>query len=227
MEDSRFEEVVYLFVDGQVAAELPFAQFEQHVDRQLPIEGAPPGASVCRGGYVLVGPELRIHGLVFFLVHIDDCGRVDKNFNVPLPYLAKNAGAGPDLGYGPVPLACRGSCSVPWHANNLWDPSVDDATNPMDALVAAVQRNRLGLTPQKTPRTPIVSPRLGVGAQIAELSAAHTATLMDLQRQHEEELANQRELLEGQLERYRLEVERLKTALRALQEEPRISIGGY
>lgn len=202
-----------MFVDGQVAAELPYEAFEQHVDRQLPIDGAPPGASVCRAGYVIVGPELRIHGLVFFLLQIDDQGRADKNFNVPLTYLARNAGAGPDLGYGPVPMACRGSCSVPWHANNLWDPILDETANPMDALVASVARNRLELAPQASEVEVPDDTKFDVGAQIAELSAQHTATLMDLQRKHDEELAAQRDVLEAKIHLYRQEVERLKEQL--------------
>jgi len=233
MRESQFEQVVYLFVDGQVTSELSYEDFELHLDRQLPIAGAPPGATLCRAGFVLVGPELRVHGLVFFLLQIDAQGRPDKNFNVPLPYLAANAGPGPDLGYGPVPMACRGSCSVPWHANNLWDPTLADVTNPMDAVVSAVQRNRLTLNP--APIEPIVSAEraedfqndyrdgdkpepvtpqpVDVGAQIAEISAVHTASLIDMQRRHEEELATQRELLEAKIELYQQEIARLKDRL--------------
>ena len=44
MNDTQFEELVYLLVDGRVTAEMLYENFEQYVDRQLPIEGAPPGA---------------------------------------------------------------------------------------------------------------------------------------------------------------------------------------
>lgn len=218
MEDSQFAEVVYLFVDGQVAAELSYADFEAHIDRQTPIHGAPPGACVSRAGFAIVGPELRVHGLVFFLLQVDEQGRPDKNFNVPLPYLAKNAGAGPDLGYGPVPMACRGSCSVPWHANNLWDPSVDEGTNPMDALVAAVQTNNLQLefTEQRVDENQPLEQRADMSAQIAELSASHTAQLLEMQRTHEDELAELREALEAKTELYRQEVRRLRDELERL-----------
>lgn len=225
MENAHLAEAIYLFADGQVAAELPFAEFMQHVERQTSIPDAPPGASLCRAGYVVVGPDLLISGLVFFLLQVDEQGRPDKNFNVPLPYLAKNAGLGPDLGSGPIPMACRGSCSVPWHANNLWDPTQDDATNPFNALIAAVAANRLDFNPEAISATPENDACVGAtalnvpgtprapSARVTELSARHTEQLIALQEQHEYELATQREVLEAKLELYRQEVVRLRDEL--------------
>lgn len=222
MANAHLAEVIYLFVDAQVAAELPFAEFMQHIERQTSIPGAPPGASLCRAGYVAVGPDLLINGLVFFLLQVDEQGRPDKNFSVPLPYLANNAGLGPDLGSGPVPMACRGSCSVPWHANNLWDPTQDETTNPFDALIAAVAANRLELNPEVASAAPEILASTdatqpcssgdsgAVSARVSQLSAQHTQQLMALQEQHECELAAQRDVLEAKLELYRQEVIRLK-----------------
>ena len=227
MTDSHFEEVVYLFVDGQVASELSYSAFEQHIERRTPIPGAPAGATLCRAGFAIVGPELRVHGLVFFLLQLDDSGRPDKGFNIPLPYLAKNAGVGPDLGYGRVPMACRGSCSVPWHANNLWDPTMDPAVNPMDALVAAVQNNRLQLNPVPLPEVSPAAPAFDVGSQIAELSAMHTQTLLTIQRQHEEELLALREVLEAKLDLHQQEIVRLRRELSISRQGPGDDAVGY
>jgi len=213
MRDSQFEEVVYLLDDGRVTSELMFETFEQHVDRQLPIDGAPPGASLSRAAFVVIGPELRIHGLVFFLLQFDAHGRADKNFNVPLPYLARNAGAGPDLGYGEIPMACRGRCSVPWQANNLWDPSMPGTKNPMDALVAAVQRNRLDLNLESFIELVDDAQPRDASPQTTDLSAAHTVALLELQQQHEDALATQRNLLEAKIELYQAENRRLQEQL--------------
>ena len=220
MEQAHYAEVVYLFVDGQVTSELTFDAFEAHIDRQTEIPGAPIGAGVARGGFVRVGPGLRIEGLVFFLLQIDERGRPDRNFNVPLAYLAQNAGDGPDLGAGPVPMACRGSCSVPWHANNLWDPTLDASIDPLNAVARAVERNALGLDLQPLAS---IEPELGLASgasdsrlsqdQLNELSARHAAQVAELERQHEKELTDLRAVLEAKIELYRQEVARLKTEL--------------
>ncbi len=120
-------------------------------------------------------------------------------------------------------MACRGSCSVPWHANNLWDPSVDDVTNPMDALVAAVQMNKLELSISESPPGEGYSytPRPDMSQQVAELSAAHTAQLLEMQRSHEEELVELRAVLEAKTELYRQEVRRLRDELARLGGNPR------
>ena len=227
MTDCHFEEVVYLFVDGQVTSELRYSTFEHHVERRTAIRGAPAGATLCRAGFAVVGPELRVHGLVFFLLQLDDAGRPDKDFNIPLPYLAKNAGPGPDLGYGRVPMACRGSCSVPWHANNLWDPTMDPAANPMDALVAAVQNNRLQLNPVPLPEVSAEPVAFDVGHQIAELSAMHTQTLLTIQHQHEEELSALRDILQAKLEVHQQEIVRLRRELSASRQRPGDDAVGY
>lgn len=217
MNDTQFEELVYLLVDGRVTAEMLYENFEQYVDRQLPIEGAPPGASLARAAFVVVGPELRIQSLVFFLVQFDAHGRPDKNFNVPLPYLARNAGSGPDLGHGQLPMACRGRCSVPWQANNLWDPALPGTRNPMDALVAAVQNNRLQLSLELVVELcDEISPEFSSepspavhNTQIAELSVAHAQALVELQKKHDNALVQQREVLEAKIELYQAENQRL------------------
>ncbi len=214
MESVNLAQVIYLFVDGEVSAEFSFDEFEAHIDRQTELPGAPARSSVCRAGFAQIGPDLRIQGLVFFLLQVDEFGRPDKNFNIPLPYLAKNAGPGPDLGFGLVPMACRGSCSVPWQANNLWDPTQAGAVNPLDALVSAVAANRLELDPQPLPLPDSVDassedPR----AMIEALTVEHTRQLMELQGRHEDELIAQQQMIDAKLGLYRQEVARLRAEL--------------
>ena len=213
MRDSQIEEVIYLFTEGQITSELLHDSFDQHIERRLPIEGVPAETALREAVYVAIGPEFRIQGLVFFLLQVDELGRPDKKFNIPLPYLAKNAGAGPDLGYGPVPMACRGSCSVPWHANNLWDPLQESETNPIGSVVAAVRANSLGLNLVAPAPLELDSEDVSSAAQIAELRTAHKMALIDLKNQHEQELKLQRELLEAKVDIYSGEISRLKMQL--------------
>jgi len=204
---------VYLFVDGQVAAELTYQDFEAHVERQTEIPGTPPGVRVCRAGFASIGPELRVQGMVFFLLQIDDFGRPDKNFNVPLPYLAGSAEDGPDLGYGPVKMACREGCTVPWHANNLWNPLQDDVTSPITAMVAAIENNKLEFSPVAPSDEESPEHSADADARIAEMSDAHQAELAEQRCAHEAALEEQSAVLEAKIELYRGEVARLKEEL--------------
>lgn len=142
MADGRHQQAILLCgPDEQVQDELEFSLFEQILAGDVLLEGN--AASQLRGCYCVVGSGLQLHGAVFFLVQIDEHGVADHTFNLPLHYLAQQAGCGGDLGEGPVKVACRGNCSVPWHSLNLWQPSDMDAM--LTTLQQSLYRNRLKL----------------------------------------------------------------------------------
>lgn len=98
-----------------------------------------------RMAYLLINPRLLIRAVVFFYLDFDEKGAADKGWNLPLRHLADNAGRGPDLGAGPIRLACRSQCPVSWHQMHLWDPSLAPGKNDLVLLRDAVKRNALGL----------------------------------------------------------------------------------
>lgn len=104
-------------------------------------------ASVVRAAFVVVGAALSVRAMVFFSFKVDENGRADRSFNLPLRYLADNAGPGPDLGTGAIRLACRGQCPVPWHSVNMWEPVTDPERGSIELVQKVVWRNRLGLKP--------------------------------------------------------------------------------
>ena len=113
--------------------------------------------------------------MVFFTFKVDENGLADPNFNLPLRYLADNAGLGPDLGAGgAIRLACRGQCPVPWHSVNMWEPDADPDSGSMAPVQKVVWRNRLGLKPSGAIDTVLEADSLhlvengfeGVGGQI-------------------------------------------------------------
>ncbi len=232
MGSDEFVEVVYLFDAGVPVTELRLSEFEHYIERQTPVPGVRSGAGVCRGVYAIVGEGLQIKGLVFFLVQVDQRGCVDPNFNVPLAYLVKSAGPGPDFGAGRVPLACRGDCPVPWHANNLWDPLdrsrvAHGGADPATAVHQLIQANALEINPRRIQAPPGVSAtrakpvseqaaainnavQLALVARIEELTRQQAATLLALQSTHEDELNAQAQMFGGQIKVYKLEVARLK-----------------
>jgi len=86
-----------------------------------------------------------VRGMVMFLLRIDENGRADEGFSVPLRHLVRHAGPGPDIGCGVIRLASRSQCSGSWHAMNLWEPEGDGDRNSLKVVQRAVWRNRLGL----------------------------------------------------------------------------------
>ena len=109
-ESNGLEEVILLFnPEGTaVTGEMVYADFEALIDQAAVLEEQ--AASVVKAAYVLVGTGLAVRWVVLFVFQVDEDGFVDASFNVPLAYLAQNAGAGPDIGNGPLPLACKGQC---------------------------------------------------------------------------------------------------------------------
>lgn len=96
-----------------------------------------------RAVYVLINPRLLVRSLVFFYIDFDEKGAADPSWNIPLRHLAERAGRGPDLGAGPIRLACRSQSSVPWHQMHLWDPELSPKNNHLLLIRDAVKRNNL------------------------------------------------------------------------------------
>ncbi|MEM7219088.1 MAG: hypothetical protein AAF515_12035 [Pseudomonadota bacterium] len=167
MNPEHFCQSVYLVDKGEPSTELSFAEFDARCVGKKPI-CAGGAARSQRAVLALVGPRLLIHGLVFFLVPVDAQGCVRSEFNVPLDYLVRNAGTGPDLGAGPVVMACRGQCPIPWHANDLWDPA-SGANDLYGQLRERVQTNALGFAPKPIPSDagPAVPPDVGAESPLS------------------------------------------------------------
>lgn len=138
-------EVVFLFdEDGtSIESEMRYAEFEALLGETGKLDRF--AASVIKAAYALVGAGLAVRGLVFFTFTVDEDGRIDSTFNLPLKYLIENAGQGPDLSMGPIRLASRSQCPVPWHAVNLWEPQGSGDENSAMLVQKAVWRNKLSL----------------------------------------------------------------------------------
>ncbi|WP_439888960.1 chromosome partitioning protein ParA [Pseudomonas sp. MBLB4123] len=137
------EAVMFFRERGGICKQMLFPEFEalldgvvnmpEFADRQL------------RVAYVVINPRLLIKAAVFFYLDFDERGAPDRGWNIPLQHLAEKAGRGPDLGAGPIRLACRSQCPVSWHQMHLWDPSLAPGQNDLALLRDAAKRNSLGL----------------------------------------------------------------------------------
>ncbi len=135
------QEVVMLFNgEGDVMAEMKFSTFERLLNGDNTLDGH--AASLIKAAYCVVGNGLSVRGVVYFLFSVNEEGYVDPTFNLPLRYLAQQAGVAEDLGQGGIRKASRGQCPVPWHAVNLWEP---DAEKGLSLVQNRIYRNKLKL----------------------------------------------------------------------------------
>lgn len=151
-QQDAFAEAVFFFDGEDIAVEMHYAEFESLLNQATTLEQF--AASLVRGAYVVVGTGLAIRGMVTFLLRIDENGRADANFSVPLRHLVRHAGPGPDIGHGAIRLASRTQCSVSWHAMNLWEPEGDGDAHPLRVVQRMVWRNRLALKLSKGDESP-------------------------------------------------------------------------
>lgn len=141
---SEHTDAVFFFSEGEIVRELLYSEFEAILDGFIPFPDA--ANSTAKAVYLKVGADLQIIGTVFFLLGFDAKGMADRRWNVPLEQLLESSGRGPDLGAGPIALACYSQCPIPWQQKNLWDPSLEGPINSFQRLYQAVKTNRIGLT---------------------------------------------------------------------------------
>lgn len=131
-------EAVYLFGLSDPTVELHWGEFEALTTRAAPLPAF--AGQELKGAYAQVGMELGIIAIAAFLIEFDKDGYVDTDWNVPLRDLVRNAGRGPDIGHGPIKVASRRQCPIPWHIHHMWNPTDNDCMK----VQRFVERNKLG-----------------------------------------------------------------------------------
>jgi len=141
MGSDRYSAVLFC-EKGKIAREMMYAEFEAILDSFVPL---PEYAGLdVQAIYVEISPQLKVHSAVYFLIGFDGAGHADRKWNIPLQQLAEQAEPGPNLGAGPIRLACRSQCPVSWHVQHLWDPDMNKSPNDFVMLRDVVKRNKLG-----------------------------------------------------------------------------------
>jgi hypothetical protein len=144
-------EAILFFGDRGVTKSMLFSDFEAILDGMV---GVPEFAGEqIKGAYCLVNGRLQVVAIVLFLIDFDDDGMADHTWNVPLRHLAEHGGPGPDMGAGPVRLACRSQCPVAWHQEKLWDPVMKPGANHFVFIRDSIRERggKLGLYVDDTP----------------------------------------------------------------------------
>jgi len=141
IKEDSYEAVLFL-EDQYISQQMRYSEFEAILDNVLPLPDL--ADSEVSAVYIQTNKQLIPQALVFFTLYFDEEGRADPEWNVPLKRLASISGAGPDLGVGPVRLACRSQCAIPWHQRDLWDPDMRPGGNDFQIIKKALLENRLG-----------------------------------------------------------------------------------
>lgn len=237
------EAVMFFSERGGICKQMFFPEFEALLDG---VVNMPEFADQqMRVAYISINPRLLIKAAVFFYLDFDEKGAPDSGWNIPLQALAERAGRGPDLGAGPIRLACRSQCPVSWHQMHLWDPSLTPGNNDLALLRDVVKRNSLGLLVEDDSAQVVALERLNMasedkwhapdsaqneavkaGEKLDQEHRLKTAQLIKQQRlrisslgqQREEELAKLKLAHEEQSKNLQAQINGLQQALRQQEE---------
>jgi len=187
LESADTVEAVVLFAGDVITRELLYPEFEAILDGFVPMPDFK--GSSAKAVYLVINSNLHISAAVFFLLDFDDRGMVDRRWNIPLQQLAEVSGRGPDMGAGPIRLACYSQCAIGWHQKKLWDPQMDPAKSSFAQLKKSVQNNRMGVifrkpAPERLNTVP--------AAAISQVQEQNTLVLQQKMHEHySQELRNQ------------------------------------
>ena len=237
------EAVLFFSQRGDICKQMFLTEFEALLDGVVNMpEFADQQMHVA---YVLINPRLLIKAVVFFYLDFDDKGAPDSGWNIPLQALAERAGRGPDLGAGPIRLACRSQCPVSWHQMHLWDPNLTPGNNDLALLRDAVKRNNLGLLVEDENAQAVAPERLQMASEdkwyaadpaqdevakatekldqeqrlkTAQLIKQQRLRISSLTQQHEEELAKFKLASDEQSKNLQAQIHGLHQAMRQQEE---------
>lgn len=209
------QEAVFLFQGDQLARAMLYSEFEAILDGFVPVTEYAGG--LAKAVYVRVNAGLTMAAAVFFTLEFDSRGIIDRRWNVPLQQLAESAARGPDLGAGPIRLACFSQCPIEWQRKNLWDPQMQPGCNSFVLMRKALKQNRLGLTF----KTPIAPP---VAQETHERKQEQQLQQQDMQKKLHERYSQQlRDRLAQIIKEQRLRITTLvniqKSKIQTLQQE--------
>ena len=113
-------EAVMFFSEQGISREMLYPEFEALLDGLVT---APDFADeTVEAVFLQINHRLHVRAAVFFTIDFDLDGYINRLWNMPLRNLAEKAGRGPDMGGGPIRLACLGFCTNKTYQPNLWKP---------------------------------------------------------------------------------------------------------
>ncbi len=182
--DTEKAQAVLFFGEDGIEKELLYAEFEALLDGYVPIS---EWASQTRKAvYVEINCDLMAEAAVFFTLSFDSKGSVDPSWNLPLFDMARTVSKGPDLGAGPIHLACHSQCPIAYFQDWMWDPNMKTVGSHFGQIKRALKRNRLGV--QFKPEGDELEP--GAWSE-TDVKKIETRLSQKLTKQYDRDLRNQ------------------------------------
>ncbi len=202
-------EAVLFYNEGTICKEMLYPEFEAVLDGVVAL---PEFADrQMHAVYVMINPRLQVRAAVFFCLDFNEDGSADDGWNIPLRQLAERTGRGPDMGAGPIRLACRSQCPVSWHQMHMWDPKVSAERNDLVVLRDTIKRNQLGLLVEDEGAPVVPAERLQMVAEDAWYAAeAGKEATTQRSESHEREQRQKAALLIKQQRQRIANLERLR-----------------
>ena len=148
--NNNYAEAVLFFSGKDIVREMNFSEFEAVLEGFVPL--TEQARQTVHAVYLRIGSSGCVNAAVFFLIDFDAEGFSDRRWNVPIEQLADTSAEGPDLGAGPIRLACRSQCAIAWHQQQLWDPLMSPQCNHFVAIKRSIKQNNLHLVlPEEVP----------------------------------------------------------------------------
>lgn len=154
MEQSSSAEAILFFDDHKIVKEMTYLEFQAILDSYVPLHDM-ANRSIC-AVYVRINAKYHVTGAVFFRINFDREGFVEKAWNMALQQLADKAAKGPNMGSGPVDLACCSQCPIKGQKDNLWDPEMQAANNDFQTIKKSIKNNNLGIVFDVDPNEDVV-----------------------------------------------------------------------
>lgn len=142
-EDELASAVLFLADDGKIIREMLYSEFEAILDGYVPATDM--ANREFHAVYLEIDSEFNIHAAVFFLILFTNTGEIDHDWSLPLEQLARHAAKGPNLGAGPIRLACASHCPIKHHKSGLWDPHLRSGKGEFSILQKSIKKNGLSL----------------------------------------------------------------------------------
>lgn len=214
------QEAVIFFVDGEIAREMLYTEFEALLDCVVPIRDFVD--TTLEAAYVHIDAQLSPQTVVLFQIPFDSDGFPDLQWDVPLRLLADRAAPrGPDLGFGPVRLVTRSECPMPDQAGKLWDMHFDAGGNTLELIRERLGMNRLGLI--VTDIAPAAAPLPAASAIMPLMTSAFgqggSDALLMLMQQSNQQLESMREQTQRETQALQRELAASREQVRALRAE--------
>lgn len=208
-------EAVMFFSEQGIARQMLYTEFEALLDGL--VAAADFADETVEAVFLQINHRLHVRSAVFFTVDFDLDGDINRLWNMPLRNIAEKAGRGPDMGGGPIRLACLGFCAEKAYLPNLWKPRQRGGKADLAWIKQAVTHNTLGILGEdEEVRALLTTENLQVAAEDSWYGLADTADGKGLpnERQLLADMDKLRQTHAGEVAEYLRQIGELQAHLR-------------